>query len=81
MNSCHDRCLSGLETTLEKVSEYVDSTLMVVTALNPHIGYDSAAKIAKTAFTDGSTLKEAAVKLGLLTAEEYDKYVKLEEMV
>ncbi len=81
MRSFHDRCLKGLEPNLSKIKEYVDGTLMVVTALNPHIGYDNAAKIAKTAFYDGSTLKEAAVKLGIITAEEYDTYVKLEDMV
>jgi fumarate hydratase class II len=52
-----------------------------VTALNPHIGYDKAAKIAKTAHTEGLTLKEAALKLGYLTSEQFDQWVKPEEMV
>ena len=54
---------------------------MLVTALNPYIGYENAAKIAKTAHKEGTTLKEAALKLGLLTSEEFDQYVKPEEMV
>ena len=54
---------------------------MLVTALNPHIGYDSAAKIAKTAHKEGTTLKEAAVKLGLVTPEDFDRWVRPEQMV
>ena len=54
---------------------------MLVTALNPHIGYDNAAKIAKKAHQDGSTLKEAAVELGLLTEDEFDKFVQPENMI
>ena len=54
---------------------------MLVTALNPHIGYDKAAKIAKTAHKEGSTLREAAVKLGFVTGEQFDAWVKPEEMV
>ena len=53
---------------------------MLVTALNPHIGYDNAAKIAKTAHKNGTTLKEEAVKLGLLTSEQFDQFVRPEEM-
>ena len=54
---------------------------MLVTALNPHIGYDNAARIAKTAHKDGATLKETAIKLGLLTAEQFDAWVRPEKMV
>ncbi|MEZ4370498.1 MAG: hypothetical protein R3B07_06720 [Polyangiaceae bacterium] len=54
---------------------------MLVTALNPHIGYDKAAKIAKTAHKEGTTLKAAAVKLGFLTADDFDKWVRPEDMV
>jgi len=54
---------------------------MLVTALNPYIGYENAAKIAKTAHTNNSTLKETAIELGLLTAEQFDEYVKPEEMI
>ena len=58
----------------------MSDSLMPVTALNPHIGYDNAAKIAKTAHTDGSTLKEAGVKLGLLTEEQFDAWVRPKKM-
>jgi len=54
---------------------------MLVTALNPHIGYDNAAKVAKKAFADGSTRKEAAIGLGVLTDEQYDEWVKPENMI
>ena len=54
---------------------------MLVTALNPHIGYDNAAKVAKKAFAEGSTLKEAAINLNLLTADQYDEWVKPETMI
>jgi len=54
---------------------------MLVTALNPHIGYDKAAKIAKTAHKNGTTLKEEAIKLGFLTAEDFDKWVRPEDML
>ena len=54
---------------------------MLVTALNPHIGYDKASDIAKTAFKNGSTLKEEAINLGHLTAEQFDEYVKPEDMI
>ena len=54
---------------------------MLVTALNPHVGYDNAAKIAKKAYSEGTTLKEAAVALGLLDAESFDRFVKPEEML
>jgi len=57
------------------------SSLMLVTALNPHIGYDKAAKVAKKAFTDGSTLKEAALSLGFLSEKEYDEWVVPENMI
>jgi fumarate hydratase class II len=54
---------------------------MLVTALNPHIGYDQAAKVAKKAYAEDTTLKEAAVELGILTAEQFDQYVRPEEMI
>jgi fumarate hydratase class II len=56
-------------------------SLMLVTALNPHIGYDNAAKVAKKAFADGTTLKDAAIALDLLTAEQYDEWVRPENMI
>ncbi len=75
-----DRCVAGLEPNRERIAQLVQRTLMLVTALNPVIGYDNAAKVAKKAFTDDVSLKEAAVELGLLTAEEFDRHVRPENM-
>jgi fumarate hydratase class II len=74
-------CAKGLEANEGKMKEYVDRSLMLVTALSPHIGYDRAAEIAKLAFNEGLTLKEAALKTGYVTAEQYDQWVKPEDMV
>ncbi len=63
------------------MSTLLNESLMLVTALNPHIGYDKAAKIAKTAHKNGTTLKEEAIRLGFLTAEEFDKWVRPEDML
>ncbi|MDF2964924.1 MAG: fumC [Rickettsiaceae bacterium] len=76
-----EHCLDGMTANLERIEELKNKSLMLVTALNPHIGYDNAAKIAKTAHKENITLKEAAIKLSLLTAEEFDKYVKPEDMI
>jgi fumarate hydratase class II len=57
------------------------NSLMLVTALNPHIGYDKASKVAKTAHQDGATLRETVIKLGYLTGEEFDRFVRPEDMV
>ena len=78
--SFNDRCAIGIEPNHEVINKHLNESLMLVTALNPHIGYENAAKIAKTAFEENATLKETAVKLGLLTEEEFDKYVVPEEM-
>ncbi|MFD1348511.1 class II fumarate hydratase [Oceanobacillus caeni] len=78
--SFDERCAQGIEPNHEQIEKNLNDSLMLVTALNPHIGYENAAKIAKTAFNENSTLKETAVKLGLLTAEEFDEFVKPEEM-
>src|SRR5699024_213397 len=75
MLSFDARCVQGIEPNHEKIEAYLKDSLMLVTALNPHIGYENAAKIAKKAFADDTTLKEAAVELGLLTADEFDQYV------
>ena len=75
-----EHCAEGIEVNRDAVAEYVQNSLMLVTALSPVVGYDKAAKIAHTAHVDHSSLKEAGVKLGFLTAEEFDKYVKPEEM-
>lgn len=74
-------CIDGIELNLKKISEFREKSLMVVTALVPHIGYDNAAKIAKKAASDDLTLKNAALKLGLLSEEEFNRYVKLENML
>ena len=79
--SFNDNAAVGIKPVESKIDHYLHDSLMLVTALNPHIGYENAAKIAKTAHADNSTLKEAAVKLGLLTAEQFDEYVKPEEMI
>ena len=76
----NEHCAVGIEPRRENIQRYVEESLMLVTALNPHIGYDNAAKVAKKAFADNSTLKEAAVSLGLLSAEDFDRHVRPEEM-
>ncbi|MGD9562188.1 MAG: class II fumarate hydratase [Pyrinomonadaceae bacterium] len=75
-----DYCIAGIELNREQIDRYLSDSLMLVTALNQHIGYDSAAKIAKHAHKKGTSLKEAAVELELLTAETFDELVKPEEM-
>lgn len=80
INSFNDHCAVGLEPVADKIDHYLHNSLMLVTALNPYIGYDNAAKIAKTAHANNSTLKETAIELGLLTAQEFDKYVVPENM-
>ncbi len=79
--SFNDHCAVGIEANESRIKELVDKSLMLVTALNTHIGYENAAKIAKTAHKNGTTLKEEAVNLGLLTSEEFDEWVKPEDMV
>ena len=76
-----EHCAAGIEPIKEKIDYYVQNTLMLVTALNPYIGYDNAAKIAKHAHKNKLTLKQAAVELGILTEEEFDKYVRPEKML
>ena len=79
--SFNDNCAVGIEPDRARIDRMLHQSLMLVTALNPHIGYDKAAKIAKTAHKEGSTLKDAAVKLGFVTAEQFDAWVRPEEMV
>ena len=82
-HACHSftlHCAVGIEANRERIAWYVANSLMLVTALNPKIGYDNAAKIAKTAHKDGSSLREAAIKLGLLSGEEFDAAVVPEKM-
>jgi fumarate hydratase class II len=75
-----DRCVAGIQPDRGRIAELVARSLMLVTALNPRIGYDNAARVAKKAHADGTTLKEAAVDLGLLSADEFDELVRPEEM-
>ncbi len=79
--SFNDHCAVGIEANEPRIKELVDKSLMLVTALNTHIGYENAALIAKTAHKNGTTLKEEAVKLGLLTEDQFDEWVKPEDMV
>ncbi|MFV8259585.1 class II fumarate hydratase [Bdellovibrio bacteriovorus] len=76
-----DHCVVGIEANRKQIQKHLEQSLMLVTALNPHIGYDNAAKIAKTAHKNGTTLREEAINLGLLSGEEFDKIVKPENMV
>jgi fumarate hydratase class II len=75
-----DFCVNGIELNREQIDEYLSDSLMLVTALNQHIGYDNAAKIAKNAHKKGTSLKESAIELGLLTAQQFDEWVKAEDM-
>lgn len=81
MRSFNDHCAVGIQANLEVIDAHVERSLMLVTALNPHIGYEKAAQIAKLAFTENSTLREAAIKSGYLTPEQYDDWVKPENMI
>jgi fumarate hydratase class II len=76
-----DKCAAGIEPNYPVIQRHLENSLMLVTSLNTHIGYDKAAKIAKTAHAEGSTLKDAALKLGYVTAEEFDAWVRPEDMV
>ncbi|MBN8708302.1 MAG: fumarate hydratase, class II [Verrucomicrobia bacterium 61-8] len=78
--SFDEHCAVGIEPNRERIAEYVKNSLMLVTALNPHIGYDKSAQIAKKAHKDGSSLKEAAMALGYVTSEQFAEWVKAEEM-
>ncbi len=80
MMAFNDKCAVGIEPNMENITKYLNDSLMLVTALNPHIGYENAALIAKTAHKNGTTLKEEAIALGLMSEEDFDKYVKPEEM-
>jgi fumarate hydratase class II len=78
--SFNNNCVIGIEPNHDIINKNLQNSLMLVTALNPYIGYENAAKIAKTAHQNGTTLKEEAINLGLLSEEEFDKYIKPEEM-
>ena len=78
--SFNEHCISGIKPNKSQIDAHLKNSLMLVTALNPHIGYDNAAKVAKKAYEENTTLKEAAIALKLLTAEEFDDKVRPEEM-
>jgi len=79
--SFNDHCAVGIEPNYEGIKKHVDNSLMLVTALNPHIGYENAAKIAKKAHKENTSLREAALALGLLTNEQFDAWVRPEDMI
>jgi fumarate hydratase class II len=79
--SFQEHCVHGIAVNRARVKQHLDNSLMLVTALNPHIGYDNAAKVAKYAFEKETTLKDAASKLGLLQPEEFDRLVRPEQMI
>ncbi|MED4602566.1 class II fumarate hydratase [Paenibacillus validus] len=81
MNSFNEHCAVGIEPNRAVITRHLEQSLMLVTALNPHIGYEKAASIAKTAHREGLTLKEAAVRSGYLTAERFDEVVRPENMI
>jgi fumarate hydratase class II len=81
MASFNDHCAVGIEPNRERIRELVSRSLMLVTALNPHIGYDKAAQIAKKAHKEGTSLRDAAIATGFVTAEQFDQWVRPEKMV
>ncbi|KAK9709924.1 hypothetical protein K7432_008740 [Basidiobolus ranarum] len=83
-DGCHSfrkNCVVGIEANEKKITSIMNESLMLVTALNPYIGYDNAAKCAKKAHKEGTTLKEAAISLGLLTEEQFEQWVRPENMI
>jgi fumarate hydratase class II len=76
-----EHCVVGIQANIARIEELMRSSLMLVTALSPHIGYDKAAKVAHTAHHEGTTLKEAALKLGFVTSEQFDEWVRPEDML
>jgi fumarate hydratase class II len=81
VTSFTNNCVTGIVANEKRINQIMNESLMLVTALNPHIGYDKAAKIAKTAHKEGLTLKESAVKSGFLTSEQFDEWVRPEKMI
>jgi fumarate hydratase class II len=78
--SFNDRCARGIEPNEKRIREHLDNSLMLVTALNPHIGYEKAAQIALKAYREDLSLREAALRLGYVTAEQFDQWVRPEDM-
>lgn len=81
INSFEEFCARGIEPRKDKIKEHLDNSLMLVTALNPHIGYDKAAQIAKKAYHENLTLKESALQLGHLTEKQFDEWVRPDKMI
>ena len=75
------KCVEGIEPNRENIEKHLADSLMLVTALNPYIGYDKAARVAKKAYAENKTLKKAVVELGYLSAEEFDRIVRPESMI
>jgi fumarate hydratase class II len=80
-NSFVDHCIVGIEANRERIKEHLDRSLMLVTALAPHLGYDKAAEIAKAAHKRGTTLREEAVRLGGISEADFDRWVRPEDMI
>jgi fumarate hydratase, class II len=78
--SFDEHCAKGIEPDTKRIEEHLNDSLMLVTALNPHIGYEKAAKISLTAYREDISLREAALRLGFLTAEQFDAWVRPEDM-
>ena len=79
--SFNDKCAVGIVPNLPIIKQHMENSLMLVTSLNTHIGYENAAKIAKKAHKENKTLREAAIELGLLTSQQFDEWVRPEKMV
>jgi fumarate hydratase, class II len=78
--SFNDRCAQGIEPNTKRIQEHLDHSLMLVTALNPHIGYEKSAQISLKAYREELTLREAALSLGFVTGQQFDEWVRPEEM-
>jgi len=80
IRSFNARCAPGIEPNAKRIKEHLDNSLMPATALNPHIGYEKAAQISLLAYREDISLKDAALKLGFLTAEQFDRWVRPADM-
>jgi fumarate hydratase class II len=80
IGSFDERCARGIESNIGRIREHLERSLMLVTALNPHIGYEKAAQIALKAYREDKSLRQAALELGHVTAEQFDQWVRPEEM-
>jgi fumarate hydratase class II len=78
--SFDDRCAQGIEPNEKRIRDHLDNSLMLVTALNPHIGYEKSAQISLKAYRENITLRAAALKLGFVTAEQFDEWIRPQDM-